>query len=114
VADRDRTEPSDHPSPPKEKYRKIRLFLGIVVDDLRIETEIHLGNRRKERLTALLAYVSSHSAGVPIEDATKFLMREFFSSRDLAGKDLRDLEYSGLLRKQGDHLFAVQEDERRE
>ena len=103
------SKPNHSPSSDK-KYRNIQLFLRVIGDGEPLDDiPAFIGKKRQARLTALLGFIGS--TGVPIEDATKFLMREFFSSHDLASKDLRDLEYSGLLRKEEDRMFAVRVDE---
>jgi len=97
---------------PRDKCGNVQLFLVAFVGNHKFEAPIYIGNKRQERLTALLNFVGS--AGVPIEEAMKFLMGPpFYAPRGLVRQDFRDLEYIGRLRKDGDWLFAVEEAETR-
>jgi hypothetical protein len=99
---------SSHPSP-LEECKKTRLYLRIVADDHTFDMPVCLGGRHEERLTAIADFVRSQGGvGVPLQEAIKFGVRQFFVPRETAIKDIKNLLYADVLSQHQDRLFPKQ------
>ena len=96
-----------------KKYSQIQLFLKIVAEDRVFEVPIYIGDRRRERLQAILDYISQQQGmvGVSADQIKKFVMKELWASSKTASQDLRDLVFTNRLSRKGDLFFRTDGDE---